>query len=82
MVSLKKTILLLTRCTSQMHRSYPGLCVVLLMMGFLWRINPRSDWRTRSGRLLDLLIDGLRAGAPEMAGAAGAAGDPPFPAKR
>jgi AcrR family transcriptional regulator len=37
---------------------------VLLMMGFLWRIDPKSDWRTRSGRLLDLLIDGLRAGAP------------------
>ena len=55
---------------------------VLLMMGFLWRIDPQSDWRTRSGRLLDLLIDGLRAGAPEMADAAGAAGDPPFPAKR
>ena len=55
---------------------------VLLMMGFLWRIDPQSDWRTRSGRLLDLLIDGLRAGAPEMAGPAGAAGDPPFPAKR
>jgi len=40
---------------------------VLLMMGFLWRINPRSDWRTRSGRLLGLLIDGLRAGAPAVA---------------
>jgi hypothetical protein len=52
------------------------------MMGFLWRIDPKSDWRTRSGRLLDLLIDGLRAGEPEMADAAGAAGDPPFPAKR
>jgi hypothetical protein len=52
------------------------------MMGFLWRIDPKSDWRTRSGRLLDLLIDGLRAGEPEMADAAGAAGHPPFPAKR
>jgi hypothetical protein len=52
------------------------------MMGFLWRIDPRSDWRTRPGRLLDLLSDGLQAGAPEMAGAAGAAGDPPFLAKR
>jgi len=51
-------------------------------LGFLWRIDPKSDWRTRSGRLLDLLIDGLRAAAPEMADAAGAAGDPPFPAKR
>jgi len=37
---------------------------VLLIMGFLWRIDPRTDWRSRSGRLLDLLMDGLRAGAP------------------
>jgi AcrR family transcriptional regulator len=36
---------------------------VLLMMGFLWRIDPASDWRSRSNRLLDVLIDGLRAGA-------------------
>ncbi|MCW2906966.1 MAG: TetR family transcriptional regulator [Actinomycetia bacterium] len=55
---------------------------VLLMMGFLWRIDPRSDWRTRSGRLLDLLIDGLRAGAPAAAGAAGAGGNSPFPGRR
>jgi AcrR family transcriptional regulator len=37
---------------------------VLLMMGFLWRIDPAGDWRAQSGRLLDVLIDGLRAGAP------------------
>src|SRR5258706_5188383 len=35
MVSLKKTILLLTRCTSQMHRSCSGLCAGLLVMAFL-----------------------------------------------
>jgi AcrR family transcriptional regulator len=37
---------------------------VLLMMGFLWRIDPNTDWRSRSNRMLDLLVDGLRAGAP------------------
>ena len=37
---------------------------VLLMMGFLWRIDPQSDWRARANRLLDLLMDGLQAGAP------------------
>lgn len=42
---------------------------VLLMMGFLWRIDPKSDWRSRSGRLLDLLMDGLRTGAPNPAAA-------------
>ena len=40
---------------------------VLLIMGFLWRIDPRSDWRARSGRLLDILIDGLKAGARSAA---------------
>jgi AcrR family transcriptional regulator len=34
---------------------------VLLMMSFVWRIDPKSDWRPRAGRLLDLLIHGLRA---------------------
>jgi AcrR family transcriptional regulator len=37
---------------------------VLLLMSFVWRIDPKSDWRPRAGKLLDLLMDGLRAGAP------------------
>jgi len=37
---------------------------VLILMGFLWRIDPIGDWRSRSDRLLDLFMDGLRAGAP------------------
>jgi AcrR family transcriptional regulator len=37
---------------------------VLLIMGFLWRIDPSADWQARAGRLLDLVMDGLRAGAP------------------
>jgi len=37
---------------------------VLLLMGFLWRIDPNGEWQARSGRLLDLLMDGLRADAP------------------
>ena len=75
---------LLLRANEAAGTIRPGLDPddVLLMLGFLWRIDPTSDWRTRSNRLLDVLLDGLRAGAPEMAGAAGAAEDPPFPAKR
>jgi AcrR family transcriptional regulator len=38
---------------------------VLLMLGFLWRIDPKSDWASRAARMLDLVMDGLRAGAPE-----------------
>jgi len=37
---------------------------VLLITGFLRRIDPRSDWRSQSGRRPDLLMDGLTAGAP------------------
>lgn len=37
---------------------------VLVLMSFLWRIEPIGDWRSRSDRLLDLFMDGLRAGAP------------------
>ncbi|WP_369244002.1 TetR/AcrR family transcriptional regulator [Streptomyces sp. R41] len=37
---------------------------VLLMVGFLWRIGPGQEGEARVARLLDLVIDGLRLGAP------------------
>jgi AcrR family transcriptional regulator len=37
---------------------------VLVLMSFLWRIEPIGDWHSRSDRLLDLFMDGLRVGAP------------------
>jgi AcrR family transcriptional regulator len=75
---------LLLRANEAAGTIRPGLDPddVLLMMGFLWRIDPRSDWRTRSGRLLDLLIDGLRAGAPRPPGAGGTGARPLFPPGR
>ncbi|MFF2012956.1 TetR/AcrR family transcriptional regulator [Streptomyces sp. NPDC058195] len=36
----------------------------LLAIAGLWQIDPHSDWRPRAARLLDLVMDGLRAGAP------------------
>jgi hypothetical protein len=36
---------------------------VLLLMGFLWRIEPGREGEARGRRLLDLVIDGLRAHA-------------------
>ncbi|WP_344071196.1 TetR/AcrR family transcriptional regulator [Streptomyces crystallinus] len=36
----------------------------LLAIAGLWQIDPHGDWHTRAGRLLDLVMDGLRAGAP------------------
>ena len=35
---------------------------VLVLMSFLWRIEPIGDWHSRSDRLLDLFIDGLSSG--------------------
>ncbi|MFI5978810.1 TetR/AcrR family transcriptional regulator [Streptomyces sp. NPDC051452] len=36
----------------------------LLAIAGLWQLGPHEDWRPRAGRLLDLVMDGLRAGAP------------------
>jgi AcrR family transcriptional regulator len=36
---------------------------VLLILGFLWRIAPSPDWEVRAARMLDIVMDGLRAGA-------------------
>jgi AcrR family transcriptional regulator len=34
-----------------------------LAIGGLWQLDPRGDWQPRAARLLDLIMDGLRAGA-------------------
>ncbi|MGW8557778.1 TetR/AcrR family transcriptional regulator [Streptomyces tubercidicus] len=36
----------------------------VLAISGLWQIDPHSDWQPRAERLLDLVMDGLRAGAP------------------
>lgn len=33
---------------------------LLLLLGFLWRIDNAAEWDTRSGHLLDLVMDALR----------------------
>jgi AcrR family transcriptional regulator len=35
-----------------------------LAIAGLWQIDPHGDWQLRTARLLDLVMDGLRAGAP------------------
>jgi AcrR family transcriptional regulator len=57
---------LLLKANEEAGTIRPGLDPddVLLILGFLWRIDPKSDWRARADRLLGLLMDGLRAGAP------------------
>jgi AcrR family transcriptional regulator len=59
-------ITLLLRACEQAGTIRPGLDPdeVLLMVGFLWRIAARDDWRARASRMLDVVMDGLRAGAP------------------
>nr|BCB14657.1 TetR/AcrR family transcriptional regulator [Streptomyces spiroverticillatus] len=50
----------------------PGLTpddFVLAIAG-LWQIDPHGDWQPRATRLLDLVMDGLRAGAPGASGGA------------
>jgi AcrR family transcriptional regulator len=50
----------------------PGLTpddFVLAIAG-LWQIDPHSDWQPRATRLLDLVMDGLRAGASRAGGPA------------
>jgi AcrR family transcriptional regulator len=59
-------ITLLLRACEEADSIRPGLDPddVLLVMGFLWRVDSGDDWEARAGRLLDLVMDGMRAGAP------------------
>ncbi|GGU70699.1 TetR family transcriptional regulator [Streptomyces albospinus] len=36
----------------------------ILAISGLWQLDPHGDWQSRAGRLLDLVMDGLRTGAP------------------
>ncbi|ALC26119.1 MULTISPECIES: TetR/AcrR family transcriptional regulator [Streptomyces] len=35
-----------------------------LAIAGLWQLDPQEEWQPRAARLLDLVMDGLRAGAP------------------
>ncbi len=56
-------ITLLLRACEEAGSIRPGLHPddVLLMLGFLWRLDPSDDWEARASRMLDLVMDGLRA---------------------
>jgi AcrR family transcriptional regulator len=38
---------------------------VLLLVGFLWRLDIRDDWPVQSARLLDVIMEGLTVERPE-----------------
>lgn len=59
-------VALLLKANEEAGAIRPGVTpddFVLAIAG-LWQIDPHSDWQSRAGRLLDLVMDGLRAGAP------------------
>ncbi|MFG2653334.1 TetR/AcrR family transcriptional regulator [Streptomyces sp. NPDC048436] len=59
-------ITLLLKANEEAGTIRPGLTPddFMLAIAGLWQIDPHSDWQARAGRLLDLVMDGLRAGAP------------------
>ncbi|MCZ4514119.1 TetR/AcrR family transcriptional regulator [Streptomyces sp. ActVer] len=57
---------LLLRANEAAGTIRPGVTAddFILAIGGLWLIDPAGDWRPRATRLLDLIMDGLRVGAP------------------
>ncbi|WP_053747317.1 TetR/AcrR family transcriptional regulator [Streptomyces sp. MMG1533] len=57
---------LLLRACEKAGTIRPGVTAddFFLAIAGLWQIDPQGDWRPRIARLLDLVMDGLRAGAP------------------
>ncbi|MGW2113034.1 TetR/AcrR family transcriptional regulator [Streptomyces sp. NPDC001948] len=67
-----RAVALLLSANEEAGTIRPGLTpddFVLAIAG-LWQIDPHSDWQPRATRLLDLVMDGLRAGAPGAEGRA------------
>ncbi|MDQ0585607.1 TetR/AcrR family transcriptional regulator [Streptomyces rishiriensis] len=61
---------LLLRANDAAGTIRPGMTPddLILAIGGLWQLTPTDDWRPRAARLLDLVMDGLRAGAPGPGG--------------
>jgi AcrR family transcriptional regulator len=57
---------LLLRANEEAGTIRPGVTGddFLLAIAGLWQLDPHGDWQGHAGRLLDLVMDGLRAGAP------------------
>lgn len=57
---------LLLRANEKAGTIRPGITAddLFLAVSGLWTIDPHTDWRPRADRLLDLVMDALRVGAP------------------
>lgn len=57
---------ILLRANEEAGTIRPGVTAddFILAISGLWQIDPDSDWQPRAARLLDLVMDGLRVGAP------------------
>ncbi|MEZ3177969.1 TetR/AcrR family transcriptional regulator [Streptomyces pimonensis] len=57
---------LLLRSCEEAGSIRPGVTAddLVLAIGGLWQLDPAEDWQPRATRLLDLVMDGLRTGAP------------------
>ncbi|MFD5751528.1 TetR/AcrR family transcriptional regulator [Streptomyces sp. NPDC127033] len=57
---------LLLRAAEEAGTIRPGVTAddFILAIAGLWQLNPHEDWRSPAERLLNLVMDGLRAGAP------------------
>ncbi|ANP51541.1 AcrR family transcriptional regulator [Streptomyces griseochromogenes] len=56
---------ILLRANEEAGTIRPGVTAddFLLAIAGLWQLDPHDDWQPRATRLLDLVMDGLRAGA-------------------
>ncbi|MFJ9412979.1 TetR/AcrR family transcriptional regulator [Streptomyces sp. NPDC101227] len=63
---LTSAVALLLKANEEAGTIRPGVTPddFMLAIAGLWQIDPHGEWETRTGRLLDLVMDGLRAGAP------------------
>jgi AcrR family transcriptional regulator len=58
----------LLRAAEEAGTIRPGVSAddFFLVIAGLWQIGPSEDWQARAGRLMDLVMDALRAGAPKQ----------------
>ncbi|MFH8392058.1 TetR/AcrR family transcriptional regulator [Streptomyces sp. NPDC018036] len=63
---VRAAVALLLRTNEQAGTIRPGVTPddFLLAVAGLWHLDPHGDWPTDARRLLDLVTDGLRVGAP------------------